>query len=57
MPGSADGSENQEVAGEPEGLTPDLEPEEYEAPNEPVDEDLAAATEDPARSLKERDSE
>lgn len=57
MPGSTDGSENPEVAGEPEGLTPDLDPEQYKAPDEPVDEDLAAATEDPAWSLKERDSD
>ncbi|MGI8909981.1 MAG: hypothetical protein ACR2JR_05420 [Rubrobacteraceae bacterium] len=57
MPENTDGSANPEVAGEPEGLTPDIEPEEREAPDEPVAEDLAAATEDPAWSLKERDSD
>jgi hypothetical protein len=57
MPESEDGREKPEVAREPEGLMPDLEPEVREAPDEPVDEDLAAATEDPALSLKEPDSE
>ncbi len=57
MPEGTDGSENQEVAEEPEGLTPDLEPEERGAPDGLVDEDLFAATEDPAWFLKERGSE
>ncbi len=56
MPERADGREKTEVAAEPEGLTPDLEPEEYEAPDKLVDENLDAATEDPALSLKEPDS-
>jgi len=56
MPESEDGREKTERAVEPEGLMPDLEPEEYQVPDGPVDEDLAAATEDPALSLKEPDS-
>ena len=56
MPEITDGSEYPEVAAEPEGLTPDLDSGKREAPDKLVDEDLAAATEDPALSLKERDS-
>ena len=53
-----DVSEKPEVAGEPEGLTPDAGPEEeWEPSNGVEDEDLSAATEDPARSLKEPGSE
>jgi len=56
MPEITDGSGYPEVAAEPEGLTPDLDSGKREAPDKLVDEDLAAATEDPALSLKERDS-
>ena len=54
MPGSADGSGKLGVSGEPEGPTPGAGPEEArKASVELLDEDLFAATEDPAWSLKE----
>ncbi|MBA3424569.1 MAG: hypothetical protein ACR2HO_09675 [Rubrobacteraceae bacterium] len=58
MPGRADGSGKPGVSWEPEDLTPGAGPEEArKASVEPLDEDLFAATEDPARFLKEPGSE